>query len=85
MTKAIPPPFAPDPPCRPGEGEVGDLGLVTGRAHPGLRQQHDVEVVVLNESGYIGPLPGRQGMCFRLKKNYGKCEAVVCEGDAAER
>ena len=26
---------------------VGDLGLVTGRAQPGLRQQHDVDVVVL--------------------------------------
>ena len=53
-------------PCRAGEGEdrvprrsqVGDPGLVTGRAQPGLRQQHDVDVVVLNEGGYVGPPPG---------------------------
>ena len=52
--------------CRAGAGEdqaprrsqVGDLGLVTGRAQPGLRQQHDVGVVVLNEGGYVGPPPG---------------------------
>ena len=38
IVKAMPPPFAPDPPCRAGYGEdrvprrsqVGDLGLVTG-------------------------------------------------------
>ena len=50
--------------CRAGAGEdraprrsqVGDLGLVTGRAQPGLRQQHDVDVV-LNEGGYVGPSP----------------------------
>ena len=66
MMKAMPPPFAPDPPCRAGEGEdrvsrrnqVDDLGLVTGRAQPGLHQQHDVDVVVLNEGGYVGPPPG---------------------------
>ena len=72
MTKAMPPPFAPDPPCRAGEGEdrvpsrsqVGDLGLVTGRAQPGLRQQHDVDVV-LNEGGYVGPPPGcADGSCI---------------------
>ena len=47
--------------CRAGEGEarvpsrsqVGDLGLVTGRAQPGLRQQHEVDVIVLNEGGYV--------------------------------
>ena len=42
----------------------GDLGLVTGRAQPGLRQQHDVDVVVLNEGGYVGPPPGSaDGSC----------------------
>ena len=64
MTKAMPPPFAPEPPAERVEGEdrvsrrsqVGGLGLVTGRAQPGLRQQHDVDVVVLNEGGYVGPL-----------------------------
>ena len=58
-------------PCRAAEGEdrvlgrsqVGDLGLVTGRAQPGLRQQHDV--IVLNESGYVGPPPGSaDGSCI---------------------
>ena len=66
MTKAMPPPFAPDPPAERGKekdrvssrSQVGDLGLVTGRAQPGLRQQHDVDVVVLNEGGYVGPPPG---------------------------
>ncbi len=60
------PAFCDGPPCRAGEGEdrvhrrskVGDLGLVTGRAQPGLRQQHDVDVVVLNDCGYVGPPPG---------------------------
>ena len=50
-----------NPPAERGEGQdrvprrsqVGDLGLVTGRAQPGLRQQHDVDVVVLNEGGYV--------------------------------
>ena len=59
------PAFCAGPPCRAGEGEdrvprrsqVGDLGLVTGRAQPGLRQQHDVDVVVLNKGGYVGPPP----------------------------
>ena len=27
--------------------------IVTGRAQPGLGQQHDVDVVVLNEGGYL--------------------------------
>ena len=102
MTKAMPPPLAPDPPCRAGEGEdrvsrrsqVGDLGLVTGRALPGLRQQHDVDVIVLNKGGYVGPPPGSADgscieeadkECFRLRKNRGECDAAVCEGDAAER
>ena len=67
------PAFCAGPPCRAGEGEdrvlrrsqVGDLGLVTGRAQPGLRQQHDVDVVVLNEGGYVGPLPGSaDGSCI---------------------
>ena len=61
MTKAMPPSFSAGPPCRAGEGQdrvirrsqVGDLGLVTGGAQPGLRQQHDVDVVVLNEGGYV--------------------------------
>ena len=44
---------------------VGDLGLVTGRAQPGLRQQHDVDVVVLNEGGYVGPpLGSADGSCI---------------------
>ena len=72
MKKAMPPPFVPDPPCRAGKGEdriprrskVGDLGLVTRTAQPGLRQQHDVDVVVLNEGGYVGPPPGgADGSC----------------------
>ena len=62
----MPPPFAPDPPAERGKGEdrvprrsqVGDLGLVPGRAQPGLRQQHDVDVIVLNKGGYVGPPPG---------------------------
>ena len=71
MTKAIPPPFAPDP-LQSGEREdrvprrsqVGDLGLDAGRAQPGLRQQHDVDVV-LNEDGYVGPPPGfADGSCI---------------------
>ena len=57
------PAFCAGPPCRAGKGEdrvprrskVGDLGLVTGRAQSGLRQQHDVDVV-LNEGGYVGLL-----------------------------
>ena len=60
------PAFCAGPPCRAGEGEdqvprrikVGDLGLITGRAQPGLCQQHNVDVVVLNEGRYVGPPPG---------------------------
>ena len=37
----------------PRRSQVGDLGLVTGRAQPALRQQHDVAIVVLNEGGYV--------------------------------
>ena len=67
------PAFCAGPPCRAGEGEdqvlrrsqIGELGLVTGRAQPGLRQQHDVDVVVLNEGGYVGPPPGSaDGSCI---------------------
>ena len=44
---------------------VGDLGLVTGRAQPGLRQQHDVDAVVLIEGGYVRPPPGcSDGSCI---------------------
>ena len=66
------PAFCAGPPCRAGEGEVRvprrsqvvDLGLVTGRAQPGLRQKHDVDVV-LNEGGYVGPPPGSaDGSCI---------------------
>ena len=97
--------FCAGPPCRAGKGEdrvsrrrgrsqVGDLGLVTGRTQPGLRQQHDVDVIVLNKGGYVGPPPlSADGSCieeadkecFRLRKNRGECDAAVCEGDAAER
>ena len=70
--KWMPPPFA----LPPGAGEredrvprrsqVGDLGVVTGRAQPGLRQQHDVDAVVLNEGGDVGPLPGSaDGSCIQ--------------------
>ena len=85
MTKAMPPPFAPDSPPPPPhsarraeEGEdrvprrsqVGDLGLVTGRAQPGLRQQRDVDVVVLNDGGYVGPPPGSaDGLCTEEADN----------------
>ena len=96
------PAFCAGPRCIAGEGEdrvprqsqVGDLGLVTGRAQPGLRQEHDVDVVVLNEGRYVGPPPGSPDgscieeadkECFRLRKNRGECDAAVCEGDAAER
>ena len=60
-------------PLQSGEGEdrvsrrsqVGYLGLVTGRAQPGLRQQHDVDAIVLNEGGYVGPPPGSaDGSCI---------------------
>ena len=67
------PAFCVGPPCRAGEGEdqvsrrsqVSDLGLVTDRAQPGLCQQHDVDVVVLNEGGYVGPPPrSADGSCI---------------------
>ena len=39
--------------------------IVIGRAQPGLGQQHDVDVVVLNEGGYVGPPPGSaDGSCI---------------------
>ena len=68
------PAFCAGPPCRAGEGQdrvlkrsqIGDLGLVTGRTQPGLRQQHDVAVVVLNEGGYVGPSHGSaDGSCIQ--------------------
>ena len=71
IKKAMPPPFAPDP-LQSGERRgpstqaepVGDLGLVTGRAQPGLRQKHDVDVV-LNEGEDVGPPPGcADGSCI---------------------
>ena len=73
MMKVMPRSFAPDPPAERGEGEdrvprqgqVSDLGLVTGRVQPGLRQQHDVDVIVLNKGGYVGPPPGSaDGSCI---------------------
>ena len=46
-------------------GQVGDLGLVTGRAQPRLRQQHDVDVVVLNGGAYVRHPPGSaDGSCI---------------------
>ena len=69
--KCMPPPFALPPGAGEGEdrvprrSQVGDLGVVTGRAQPGLRQQHDVDAVVLNEGGDVGPLPGSaDGSCI---------------------
>ena len=47
----------------PRPSQAGDLGLVTGRAQPGLRQQHDVDVVLLNEGGYVGPPESADGSC----------------------
>ena len=48
----------------PRRSQVGDLGLVTGRAQPGLRLQHDVDVV-LSEGGYVRPSPGcADGSCI---------------------
>ena len=67
------PAFCAGPPCRAGKGEdrvprrsqVGDLGLVTSRAQPGLRQQHDVDVVVLNGGAYVRRPPGcADGSCI---------------------
>ena len=65
------PPFAPPPGAGeeedrvPRRSQVGDLGVVTGRAQPGLRQQHDVDAVVLNEGGDVGPPPGSaDGSCI---------------------
>ena len=73
MTKAIPPHFAPDPPAERGktgpstQAEPGRRSWPRHRqgAEPDLRQQHDVDVVVLNEGGYIGPPPGSaDGSCI---------------------
>ena len=72
------PAFCARRPCRAGEGEdrvlrrslVGDLGLVTGRAQSGLGQQHDVDVVVLNEGGYVRPPPrSADGPCIEEADN----------------
>ena len=64
MTKKMPPSFAPDPPAErgkerteyPGGARSAILASSTAGAQPGLRQQHDVDVVVLNEGGYVGLL-----------------------------
>ena len=67
------PAFCAGPPCRAGSGndrvprrsQVCHLGLVTSRAQSGLRQQHYVDVVVLNEGGYVAPPPGSaDGSCI---------------------
>ena len=72
------PAFCAGPPCRAGEGEdrvprrsqVCHLGLVTSRAQSGLRQQHYVDVVVLNEGEYVGPPPGSaDGSCIEEADN----------------
>ena len=78
MTKATPPPFAPE---RGKERtQVGDLGLVTGRVQPGLRQQHAADVVVLNEGGDVRPPSGcADGSCIWCVFGRGKCEAAVKE------
>ena len=48
------------------QSQVRDLGLITSRAQPGLRQQHDVDVVVKNERGDVGSSPGRaDGSCIK--------------------
>ena len=60
------PAFCAGPSCKAGQekdrvlrrSQVGNLGLVTSRAQPGFCQQHDVNGVVLNEGGYVGPPPG---------------------------
>ena len=41
----------------PGGARSAILASSTAGAQPGLRQQHDVDVVVLNEGGYVGPPP----------------------------
>ena len=72
MTKAIPPPFAPDPPAELGKDRTEYSSgarsaiLASSPAGPGLRQQHDVDVVVLNEGGYVGPSHGSaDGSCIQ--------------------
>ena len=52
----------------PTRTQAGDLGIVTGRAQPGLRQQHDVDVV-LNEGGNVRPSPGCADEPFIAKAN----------------
>ena len=72
MTKAMPPPFVPDT-LQSGGRRGPSIQAEPGRrswsrhrlAQPGLRQQHDVDVVVLNDGGYVGPPPGSaDGSCI---------------------
>ena len=71
------PAFCAGPSCRAGQekdrvlrqSQVSNLSLVTSRAQLGLRQQHDVDVV-LNEGGYVGPPPGStDGSCIEEADN----------------
>ena len=58
----------------PRRSQVGDLGLVTGRAQPGLRLQHDVDVV-LSEGGYVRPSPGcADGSCIEEADKDGRLD-----------
>ena len=59
-----PSPFAPDPPAEWGKERTEYQGGASRRSWPRHRQQHDVDVVVLNEGGYVGPPPGSaDGSC----------------------
>ena len=66
-TKAIPPPLTLGPPEErgkerteyPGGARFAILASSPAGVQPGLRQQHDVDVVVKNERGDVGSAPGR--------------------------
>ena len=69
MTKAMPPPFVPDPTAERGKERTeypgGARSAILASSPAGLRQQHDVDVVVLNEGGYVRPPPGSaDGSCL---------------------